>query len=441
MLYRLPFSNESLKFFPPTFTFRDPILSLIRNHRTKNSDCALLLFHLAEYNPFHTNYSFSLLQQLQSIIKSQFISIIRLHFKEEDIIGVKQFAPDDFTVFVNAKSPKAYDDLSRKTVLIRTQLEQWLFQTDPIHKELGLSIQTACYLLNKQQDNTSIAVQEAFQYAAAIATGKLPAHFVPYRQELIRIVQEEDIYVLTQPIMNLHNGDVFGWEVLTRGPQNSPFHSPMELFECAFQADLLAEMEFLAIKKAFQEVSGRAIQEQVFINITPITLMKPAFLDHLLQLLQEYPAISPFQMILEITERHAINDFEQVSKTMKRFRSYGFRFAVDDAGAGYSSLQSITELIPDIIKIDKSLIQNIDQLEVKQTLLKALLYFADNINCQVIAEGVEREEEANVLFFHQVQMGQGFYFARPEPLQFDYERTHYAYLKEKIVQMRKLSTA
>jgi EAL domain-containing protein (putative c-di-GMP-specific phosphodiesterase class I) len=121
---------------------------------------------------------------------------------------------------------------------------------------------------------------------------------------------------------------------------------------------------------------------------------------------------------------------------LSKFRSYGFRFAIDDAGAGYSSLQSISELIPDIIKIDKSVIQNIDQVAVKQSILRALLLFASDIKCQVVAEGIEREEEANILLDHQVKMGQGYYFAKPERMQFDYARTHVPHLKEKIMKLR-----
>lgn len=170
-----------------------------------------------------------------------------------------------------------------------------------------------------------------------------------------------------------------------------------------------------------------------------MTLCHPLFLNQLLTVLSAYDNISASQIILEITERHSIRDFAYMGALMANYRSHGFRFAVDDAGAGYSSLQSISELIPDIIKIDKSVIQNIDQLVVKQYLLRALLLFAENINCQVIAEGIESQGEADILYEMHVHMGQGFYFARPEPIVAYQERMlQCRSITEKIQQNRQI---
>jgi EAL domain-containing protein (putative c-di-GMP-specific phosphodiesterase class I) len=291
-------------------------------------------------------------------------------------------------------------------------------------------------------ENTEAAIRSSYHYALAIATKKLPSYFSKSKQELLDIIHKENIAVLAQPIMNLNSGEIFGWEILARGPLNSAFHTPTELFDFAYQADILSKMEFIVIKKTFEEINNRKIKEQVFINVTPVTLCHPLFLNQLLAVLSKYPDISATQIVLEITERHAIRDFTYMGALMANYRSHGFRFAVDDAGAGYSSLQSISELIPDIIKIDRSVIQNIDQLVVKQFLLRALLLFAENINCQVIAEGVESQEEADVLYDMQVQMGQGFYFARPEPLVASQERIQqFRSVTEKIQQKRQVYSA
>jgi EAL domain-containing protein (putative c-di-GMP-specific phosphodiesterase class I)/GGDEF domain-containing protein len=442
MICKLPFPDKALKYFPPLFTIRDPILSMVHSYRRQGGNCGLLLFFMEDFHHLFATYPLSFIQNLHRHIQETMLEMLPRYYNEKDILGIAQFGGEDFCIFIKEHSGFTYDDLQRKAFLIRHELEKRLRLPARLHEEASYSFQTGCYVMGQDIENTEAAIYCAYHYAHSIATKKLPMHFSKSRQQLHDIIQTENITVLTQPIMNLNNGEIFGWEILTRGPLNTPFHTPTELFDFAYQADLLSKMEFLVIKKAFDEIAKRNIREQVFINITPVTLCHPLFLNQLLSMLERYPHILASQIILEITERHAIKNFDYMGVLLAKYRSYGFRFAVDDAGAGYSSLQTISELLPDMIKIDRSLIQNIDKMEVKQSLLRALLHFADNVKCQVIAEGVERQEEADILYDMQVEMGQGFYFARPEPFVADQERTlQFRLVKEKIQQKRQVYTA
>jgi EAL domain-containing protein (putative c-di-GMP-specific phosphodiesterase class I) len=436
LLWSLPFPNRALRYFPPDFTIRDPLLSLIHSYRRKGNHFAIIVIHMAQFQSALMKFPLAFVHKLQEHLRGEFIHVLRRHFSEEQILGVKQFNPDDYTIFLKSRQDETYEELHHKEVLFRKDIDRFLNLYLEQQLCSRLEFQSGSMIVGQSAESTEAAIRSAYYYVLSVATEKLPSHFAPYRQKLQQIINDQTIYVLTQPIMCLENGEIFGWEVLTRGPQHSPFHTPTELFDFAHQADLLKELEFLVLEKAFQEISYRHISEQVFINITPVTLLMPSLLTHLLDCLKQYPNILPSQIIFEITERHSIRDYDQMSVILHNFRAHGFRFAVDDAGAGYSSLQTISELIPDIIKIDKSVIQNIDQVAVKQSLLKALLFFADDIKCQVIAEGVERLEEANILFDHQVKMGQGYYFARPERMQFDYARTHVPHLRDKIMKLR-----
>ncbi|WP_028551141.1 EAL domain-containing protein [Paenibacillus sp. UNC451MF] len=437
MLSYLPFSNRSLKYFPPEFILRDPVTSMVKQQRLQGKGCNLILFHMEDVHQLFSTYSYSSIQKLQQQINDTIMDMLPQYFKHQDIIGIKRFGHEDICLFVKQQPSFSYDTLQQKGQQLCAELQASLRMPGFAKQESSFSFQSGCYMMGPEMENIEVAIQFAYRYALSIATKRLPVHFSQSRQQLIDIIETENISVLAQPIMNLTSGDIFGWEILTRGPQNTPFHSPAELFDFAYQADVLSKMEFLVMKKAFEEMSKRSIKEQVFINITPVTLSHPLLLEQLLMLLKEHPSVAPSQIVLEITERHAIRDFNFMGALMAKYRSLGFRFAVDDAGAGYSSLQSITELIPDIIKIDKSVIQNIDQMTVKQSLLRSLMHFAENINCQVIAEGVEREEEAEMLYDLKVQMGQGFYFARPEPLAADQERVQrFDLLKAKIQRSR-----
>src|SRR5690606_25976091 len=100
-------------------------------------------------------------------------------------------------------------------------------------------------------------------------------------------------------------------------------------------------------RKAMQQISKLLIGEQIFINVTSVSIGQPQFFDRVLEIIAAYPAINPHNLVLEITECHTIRDYGHMAAMMQKYREQGFRFAVDDAGAGYSSLQTISELIPD----------------------------------------------------------------------------------------------
>lgn len=431
MLIRLPLPARSLKFLPPDFILRDPVLSSLHAAREKGDFCAMLYFGRSE----QARLQAPLNRHQTKLMRRAFMEALTSLFQPRDILGVKRFSEDHYAVFLRASHPFPMEQLADSTAAVRTRMERTMAEEPCSRRIAPIRFLSSCCTVERYPLSTDEAVRSALQCAQALALGKLPLDFARYRQEMIGILNAEAISVLTQPIMCLESGDVLGWEVLTRGPDQTPYHMPTELFDFAQQAGLLIPMEWLVIRKAFREISRKGIREQVFINITPVTLSQPQLLDKMLEWMKEAGHVVPEQIVLEITERHSIEDFAYMSQILARYRELGFRFAIDDAGAGYASLQTISELIPDIIKIDKSVIRDIDQTQVKQSMLQALLQMAETIKCKVIAEGIEREEEADVLCRNRVHMGQGYFFSRPQPVQFEYG-AHFANMKEKIMQLR-----
>jgi EAL domain-containing protein (putative c-di-GMP-specific phosphodiesterase class I) len=438
VLSLMPVPDRLLKYFPPGFVLRDPVYRMVERTKRNGGQVALLLFHLEDYHTQLKSKPAAFIRMLQKQIHKHFLEVATSFITKEDMIGVKQMHSDEISLFIRIESPEGFGRCSVVAGKIREELELRLERLFSLHMETSLRIRTGCSLV-ENHDDTDFAIESAYHFAMAVAAKNLPAHFAMQHLQLEEIIRLENLAVLTQPIMDLRSGEVFGWEVLTRGPKNSPFHNPVELFEFADQAELLPDLEWVVIQKALREVTERQIKEQVFINITPVSLSEPSLLGRILEQLK-HSALDSSQIIFEITERHSINDFDQMASILRSYRAQGFRFAVDDAGSGYSSLQSMSELIPDIIKIDKSVIRNIDREAVKQAMLRSLLYFAENINCTVIAEGVEREEEANILLQNKVHMGQGYYFAKPQPFEHGRNVVHFASLKEKIIHMRKAAS-
>ena len=117
-----------------------------------------------------------------------------------------------------------------------------------------------------------------------------------------------------------------------------------------------------------------------------------------------------------VTERVAIVKHDDFQTALRAFKARGYRVAVDDMGAGYSSFQALASIEPDFLKFDVSLVRDIDRSSIKRSLLESLRHLAEKIHPRVIAEGVERPEEMQTLLELGIELGQGYHFHREEPL-------------------------
>ena len=124
----------------------------------------------------------------------------------------------------------------------------------------------------------------------------------------------------------------------------------------------------------------------------------------------------PHGVVMEVSEREAIDDYPAFRAAMTHYSDLGFSIAVDDTGAGYSSLEAIVELEPDFLKLDISMIRGIDGHLLKQEMIKAIVSFARSMESTVIAEGIETPEELQALVRLEVPFGQGFLLGRPKDL-------------------------
>lgn len=232
-------------------------------------------------------------------------------------------------------------------------------------------------------------------------------------RKLQKTIEARDVQIVYQPIIDFSNGSILAWEALTRGPKDSCLHSPTVLFDLAEQLGELFALENVCREKAVRTIGGLGKGKKLFLNIHPRTLVDPAFSSgRTVDLLRE-AGLGPENVVFEITERHSIKNFNLFHLTLDHYRNQGFQIAIDDAGTGYSGLSSIATLQPEYIKIDMSLVRDVHKDPVKQALLETFVTFADKIGSKVIAEGVEKKNEAARLREMGMHYGQGYYFGRP----------------------------
>jgi EAL domain-containing protein (putative c-di-GMP-specific phosphodiesterase class I) len=246
--------------------------------------------------------------------------------------------------------------------------------------------------------------------------------------ELDRVLADEQISCVYQPVVELEDYKVVGYEVLARGPQSSELHAPEMLFEVARDQGRVQELDLLCRLMASRSSSTLPHELLRFVNTEPVSLFMRGRSD---LFVEEFVAATPEPLraktVIEITEKSVIEDFEQFRDVVARLRAHGFRIAIDDAGAGYSGLRTVVEAEPDFIKLDISLIRGVNDSHVKQKLVKTLRDFASEAGIALIAEGIETEAQLAALRELEIPYGQGFLFGypgSPYPLQERIEPGH-----------------
>lgn len=240
--------------------------------------------------------------------------------------------------------------------------------------------------------------------------------FVVFNQ----IIRNNALTTYFQPIINLKENKLIGYEALNRPPLSSFFPNTESFYDYIGETNQAFFYEMhcrnLSLHRYYEEANNRPMfkDKTIFINIHPQVLVDSSYkAGETLQLLKEL-LISPTQVVLELTEKKAIKDFKMFKKILDNYREQGFRVAVDDAGSGYNSLKSIVQLKPEFIKLDKSLIQHIDSCAEKQKMVSLLHDFAIQSNTSVIAEGIERHEELAMLQKEGIHYGQGYLLGKPK---------------------------
>lgn len=228
------------------------------------------------------------------------------------------------------------------------------------------------------------------------------------------ILHSNSVTALFQPIIDFSKQSIFGYESLIRGPSDSPLHNPMMLFDIARREGRLTDLDLLCRRTGIKGFKDKHLSGKLFLNTTPQGLLEPGYKTGLtLEFLQEI-GLRPEHVVIELTEQYPMNDLRVMGKALSHYRDMGFEIAIDDLGAGYSGLLRWSELRPEYVKIDRHFIQNIHSDSVKQSFVRSIVDIAKELNCKVIAEGIEGREESQILMEMGIAYGQGYFFARPE---------------------------
>ncbi len=408
----LPLS--SLRYYPPKFILRDPLYSGVKAAFQAGYEVAVIVFCLKSSKELMEQLGQAHYLKYIRNVKMMFQRAVEQEISRDDLIALCDYFNEGASLFINIDYDRhSISEIEGLISRVAFAVERRIKSQYP---NLYPQLEAGYMFIEKNHFSIEEAIASAQRQASAIAEKRTESEFSGMMYKMKKIICQREITLLAQPIIDVKTKEIRAWEMLARGPKGTVLENPLPLFSVARQTGTLYELEMVVFEKAFQQIADTGCKEDIFVNCTPLTLGNMRFIGDIKELLEKNKKLSPKRITIEITERDSIDELKNFRYNIKILRLMGFRVAVDDTGAGYSSLNTISEILPDFIKIDRSVIEGIDKNTVKESMLKGLLLIAKEAGSLVVAEGIECKEEASVLKRNQVDLAQGYFYARPAAL-------------------------
>jgi EAL domain-containing protein (putative c-di-GMP-specific phosphodiesterase class I)/DNA-binding response OmpR family regulator len=407
------FRFKNLLFDPVTRLPTVPvIIDALRDRLLDNRDLGVLFVDVEQYSHIEEAYGWEVFDGLLRETGQALRRMLGTVFGSEDFVAVNRAGGSDFYVFTGLEpGDDSLARLQRKARQIEESLRGTLDEAfgSRIHKRIGVFVGHAVIRSNPQM-RVERLVYRALREAINVASTKEEERQTILRETFKDILRRGRIRTVYQPIFSLSSLELFGHEALTRGPLDTAFESPELLFAFAGENETIWELEQLCLGSSasrYQTYAGPLL----FINveadsISALSSRGPEALPALFALKDK--------VVLEVTERSAIRDVPVFRDSLEELRRHGFRIAIDDAGSGYASLQSIAELRPNFLKVANTLVTGLHSDTIKRDVVEMLVNLARRIDAVCVAEGIETPQDLEECRRLGIPYGQGFYLAVPE---------------------------
>lgn len=231
---------------------------------------------------------------------------------------------------------------------------------------------------------------------------------------VLRALEERRIVPFFQPIVDCETGEVLIHELLMRIEQDGKIVPAGEFIDIAEGIGVVHKMDYILIEKAFEQMNKQGYTGNLFINLSPKSLIVSEFIAHIHQLALDYKIV-PERIVFELTERETVSNLTLLEKFVLDLKMEGFSFAIDDFGSGFSSFHYIKHFPIDVIKIEGEFIRNMLQDEKYMAFVKSIVTLAQNLGIKTIAEFIEDEEIMAGVRALGIDYAQGYYLGRPLP--------------------------
>jgi EAL domain-containing protein (putative c-di-GMP-specific phosphodiesterase class I)/DNA-binding response OmpR family regulator len=388
------------------------IIDALRDRLLDSRDLAVLYVDVEQYSHIEEAYGWEVFDGLLRHTAKALRRMLGTVFATEDFVAVNRTGGSDFYVFTSLEGgDDAPARLQRKARQVEESLRGTLDEAfgGRIHKRIAVFVGHS-FIRSNPQMRVERLVYRALREAISIATTKERERQALLADAFKEILRRRRIRTVYQPIFDLNTMGLFGHEALTRGPLDSAFESPDLLFQFAGEHEATWELEQLCLDSAathYLSTPGSLL----FLNVEAdsIASLSTRGVQALTPLLNlRHP------IVIEVTERSAIRDLPVFREALALLREHGFRIAIDDAGSGYASLQSIAELRPNFLKVANTLVTGLHEDTIKRDVVEMLVNLSRRIDALCVAEGIETPEDLEECRRLGIPYGQGYYIGVPE---------------------------
>jgi diguanylate cyclase (GGDEF)-like protein len=393
---------------------------LIRGNAIPEQGFAVLIFDIDDFKLINNRYGHRIGDQVLKLMANR----LKENIEKDDFFG--RFGGDEFILFVQHTND-------------RERLEAYARKLQEVIKS-SLMLGDLTFVINSSvgatlYPNDTTDYNKIFQYAeTALMTAKqekkhglmffdqgmenMLKEKIRFSTALKNSIANGELYVMYQPQFEIAPKRIRGFEVLARW--ESPVFgqvSPLKFIAEAEECDFIHELGEWVLRTACQRIvdikkSYNCQEGSLSINISPLQLKEPYFLKMVKDVMQEYD-IEGKELEFEITESIFMKPTQKILDVLHILRSMGIRIALDDFGTGYSSLNYLQKLPVDILKIDKTFIDNIESDSVKLKMVGNIVKMAHDMNYRVIAEGVEHMQQVSLLDNYRCDYIQGYIWGKP----------------------------
>jgi EAL domain-containing protein (putative c-di-GMP-specific phosphodiesterase class I) len=382
-------------------------------------EVSLLCLNVVKYSRIEEIFGWKVFDDVLRHVARTLESITGKYMRDSDIVAELMIAGNSFVVVLSPPRDSEHIDPDALEALA-TRVEGQITEELEATVDADLFKKFGCYVGSttiKPDEKARLEriVYDGLERALDESQSREAVAAAERQKRLLDIIEAGSVRTLVHPVFRLEDLSVVGYEALTRGPEGGEFERPDKLFKVAYDADLVLRLERLCRKRALEAAKELPEDRLLFMNIEPESVVDPQLRDITFSGMMADAGITPKSVVFEVTERSAISDFSAFRSALEYLRALGFSVAVDDAGAGYGSLQCLAEVNPEWVKVDMSLVRGIDTDDIRQQLLASLVRFTDGIGVNLVAEGIETKGELETVRELGVAFGQGFIFSEPVP--------------------------
>jgi EAL domain-containing protein (putative c-di-GMP-specific phosphodiesterase class I) len=392
------------------------LLGRIRNMLKESHELGLLSISVLQNEKVEQTLGRQGFESLVRDIASFLVQVKQESLRREDQLAEVMISGNAFVVLLappRGRERMSYQDIDKVRRRVAASLGRFVRDrlTASVQERFGIYV--GCAVLTPDpalrfERLVYAALEEAF--ADSLRQAKREQRRIALL--LKEVLKTGAVHAVYQPVVDVIERRAIGFEALTRLTTGA-FSGPDQLFKAAYENDAIWKLERLCRERAIRGLRHFRSDHLLFLNMEPESIYDPALRSEQIFALLGEADLKPSQVVLEITEHSAVQEYEAFRQMLNYFQFHGFRLAVDDVGSGYSGLKSVAELRPTFLKLDMALIRDIHLHPIKQDLTATIERFSASSGTTLIAEGVETVDELRCLQRIGVRFAQGYLFARP----------------------------